>query len=321
MLEPLGLTPAAEQLYQKLLQEPDKPLGEIGKDLVLTSDALQTALDLLLELEIVEARDKPSVVVPPEVITTKLLFKQESEIAELQHRHELSQQAAKSFLTEHSLANQQGSNRSELVFGMNDIRQRIAELAAATNRTVRNFVVGGAQASSALKASQEPTLEMLNRGIESQSIYFSSTLQSKVMLTHFEFLTTHGTLVRTTPYLPVRMIIYDDEVAVLPFNMKDALASITVERSKGVLKALVDLFDKYWNDATPFGEPEPQCELDKTSTAVLRRLATGRDAGQVGEDLGLSTKSVYRIIDELEANLGANSRFTLGAAAAKAGWI
>jgi len=321
MLESLGLTTEAELLYLKMLQHPNIPLQEAAAELGITNEACKSALDLLIELDMVKCQDDAVTPVSPDVTTTILLMRQEDAITDLQSRHAYSQKAVKSFLLANKQSSRHYGSHCEQVFGMEEIRKRIAQLSAEASEHVYTFVPGEAQAPSSIKASQGPTLASLERGVISKSIYLTSALHNKAMRSHLEWLTSNGVLVRTTSYLPIRMIIADSKVAILPSDLDSALAAITVEKSAGVVKALVGLFDKYWDEATPFGEPYQHEVLDEISDGVLKRLAKGRIDNQINKDLNISLKSVRRIIDDLEIELGANNRFTLGVAAAKAGWI
>jgi len=321
MLESLGLTTDAELLYQKLLHHPNQPVEDIATELEITKDACQTALDLLIELGMVQSQDGSVVPISPDITTTILLMRQEDAISDLQNRHSQSQKAVKSFLLANKQANRSDGSNCEQVVGMEEIRNRIAQLSAEARQRIYTFVPGDTQTPSAIKASQAPTLASLKRGVESKSIYLTSAPRNRLMLSHIEWLSSHGAKVRTTPFLPIRMIIIDDKVAVLPSNLDSALAAITVEKSEGVVRALVGLFDKFWEDATPFGDPFPHEVLDETSVGVLKLLARGRTDNQISQEMHMSLKSVRRVIDDLEIVLSANNRFTLGLAAAKAGWI
>lgn len=321
MLEILGLTTDAELLYHNLLQCPDKPLQQIAAELKLTNDSIQTAFGLLMELGAIETRSGKNFPVPPERVTTNLLMRQEEEITELQRRHVHSQTAVKNYLSEREELTSHQDIFREHFFGIETVRNRISRLGNDAKTNIKTFAPGNTINLSSINSAQQTTQESLDRGVVSQTLYVTSALRNKTLHRYLEWLNGHGALVRTTPYLPIRMIIFDDKVAVLPLSLTDALAGISVEKSEGVLRALLGLFEKFWEDATPFGETKTNSELDATATGVLKLLATGRTAEQISREMSMSTKAINRIIADLEIELGANNRFTLGAAAVKAGWL
>ena len=62
-------------------------------------------------------------------------------------------------------------------------------------------------------------------------------------------------------------------------------------------------------------------ELNDQQRAVLRLLATGAKDDAIARALGVSNRTVTRVVAELTAQLGADSRFQAGVRAAKLGWI
>lgn len=61
--------------------------------------------------------------------------------------------------------------------------------------------------------------------------------------------------------------------------------------------------------------------LTEQQTAVLRLLASGAKDEAIARNLGVSVRTVTRIVAELTSELGATSRFQAGVLAARLGWL
>ncbi|MGP3965313.1 response regulator transcription factor [Nonomuraea sp. 3N208] len=61
--------------------------------------------------------------------------------------------------------------------------------------------------------------------------------------------------------------------------------------------------------------------LTEQQRAVLRLLATGAKDAAIARSMGVSTRTITRLVSELTAALGASSRFQAGVRAARLGWL
>jgi DNA-binding NarL/FixJ family response regulator len=94
-------------------------------------------------------------------------------------------------------------------------------------------------------------------------------------------------------------------------------------RSPGVIAGMIALFEQVWQQGTPFGEvsaPTPN-GLTPQEQALLRLLADGHTDESASRKLGISPRSVQRIMNMLTDRLGAASRFQAGVNAAHRKWI
>jgi DNA-binding CsgD family transcriptional regulator len=139
-----------------------------------------------------------------------------------------------------------------------------------------------------------------------------------------EWVHSLGGEVRTTPTLPLRLLIIDSEIAIMPLDPTNHDAGAVVHRSPAVVALGLALFDVYWSKATnPFEADDLANEEPLTSqeTEILRLLAGGAKDEQVARLLGISLRTARRITAGLAERVDAASRFELGVAAAKRGWV
>ena len=133
-----------------------------------------------------------------------------------------------------------------------------------------------------------------------------------------------GGEVRATPTLPMRLLIFDQEIAIMPMDPDNPTAGALIHRSPAVVSLALSLFDAYWSRAVELFAPEDRDDdtpLTPHEAEVLRLLAGGAKDEQVARLLGISLRTARRITANLSERLDAASRFELGVAAAKRGWV
>lgn len=109
----------------------------------------------------------------------------------------------------------------------------------------------------------------------------------------------------------------------MPMDPESPTAGAVIHRSPAVVAIAIALFDAYWSRATEMFDPEDRDETPLTphEAEVLRLLAGGAKDEQVARLLGISLRTARRITANLSDRLDAASRFELGVAAAKRGWV
>jgi DNA-binding NarL/FixJ family response regulator len=129
--------------------------------------------------------------------------------------------------------------------------------------------------------------------------------------------------VRTVATLPLRMLIFDRNVALIPVNPDHSEIGAVVQRGPGMVAALCALFEQTWQAANPVGTDKQPGDDGLTSQerAIITLLAQGHTDEVIARKLGVSVRTSRRITAELTARLGARSRFQAGARAVERGWI
>jgi sugar-specific transcriptional regulator TrmB len=142
--------------------------------------------------------------------------------------------------------------------------------------------------------------------------------------------TTH---IRSVATLPLAMLLIDGRLGLLESRSPRIVdgppprAHAALVRHEGVMRALNVLFGWSWTHgidvATPLTDvsPTPAEGLGRMETALLSLYAEGATDEAAARALGLSTRTVRRVAAALCGQVGARSRFELGVAAARGGWI
>ncbi|MFE2305825.1 helix-turn-helix domain-containing protein [Streptomyces sp. NPDC059411] len=319
MLQTLGLDPIAEQVYRGMLTNPQDGVPELAQRLGLQEPTLCEALDRLSAMALIRSVDHaPSGFAPlgPEAAMNLLLARQQERLA-------LCQAAAAQLIADCATSQPQSSGENESLSGIEEIRNRLAQLSDEVTSEVLTFAPGGAHPEADLRASRGPNAEMLDRGVRMRTIYLDSVRNDQATQEHVDWLSERGGQVRTTASLPVRMIIMDRRLAVLPVNTTDAHVGAVVLHGAGAVTALCALFESTWASAVPLGAV-PVRDADgrtRQEKEVVQLLAEGLTDESIAKRLGVSPRTARRIAAELMERLDGRSRFEAGVHAVQDGWL
>jgi len=210
-----------------------------------------------------------------------------------------------------------------VVVGDAAIAEMLRKLNAQTEQEVNSFVVGRKVSASRLREAQEQNNEMYARGIKSRTIYLPEVRKHIPTLNHVMWLNERGSEVRTSPNLPLQMIIADKRTAVLPLSLPSNERAIIVQRNPSVLIGLQALFDFTWRSASPLGAiiDSSGYTLTTEELSLLELLALGKSDEAIGKSIGRSERTVARKVAEIKTKLNANTRFQAGVKAAKQNWL
>jgi DNA-binding CsgD family transcriptional regulator len=129
-----------------------------------------------------------------------------------------------------------------------------------------------------------------------------------------------GERVRVRRTVPTKMILVDDRIALLAVR-SDGSQALEV-RAPDLLVLLGEWFDLMWRDpATSSPAGTATADLTAMQRTVLRQLAQGRSDKQIAQSCGVTIRTVSRHVATILAELGVETRFAAGAAAARRGWV
>ncbi|MGC7097348.1 response regulator transcription factor [Amycolatopsis lurida] len=133
-------------------------------------------------------------------------------------------------------------------------------------------------------------------------------------------LARQGVLIRTMPAVPVEALVVDGTFAILP---GEGTHDVAVLRLPSVVAAITELAERLWPVAVPFtgSDPPEAVELSVRDRELLALLCAGRTDESAAAALGVSVRTVRRMVSSLMNRLGARSRFQAGVKAADRGWL
>jgi sugar-specific transcriptional regulator TrmB len=219
----------------------------------------------------------------------------------------------------------------DVVHGAAAVGQRFVQLQAAAREEVSGFVMSEVAVVSAEDNTAEDAA--VDRGVTYRIVVEQSAVRRPGFLSAAEDAVARGELVRVAPTVPIRMIVVDRQIALVPLiSEEDGAVGGLLVHSSGLLDALLALFDKVWRDSMPLiaragllaesaGDDGIGGALDELDTKVLGLLLAGLTDEAIGGHLGLSLRTVQRRVRALMDAAGVQTRVQLGYQAAARGWV
>ncbi|HVK24225.1 MAG TPA: LuxR C-terminal-related transcriptional regulator [Actinokineospora sp.] len=128
-----------------------------------------------------------------------------------------------------------------------------------------------------------------------------------------------GADVRTVAEVPMDALVIDGATAVLTADR--SRAGVAVFRLPSVARAAVELFERIWPEAVPVGAVARDSVLTDRERELLSLLCSGSTDESAAARLGISVRTVRRMVADIMHRLGARSRFQAGVKAASRGWL
>lgn len=127
---------------------------------------------------------------------------------------------------------------------------------------------------------------------------------------------------RVQCHLPVKMLISDDRMAVIPIgSAPHFIEAAYVVHQSALLDCLIRLFEAEWQHATPVAPTKRPDNIDADTHTLLTLLASGQTETAISRALGWSSRTTQRRVQKLMSELGAVTRFQAGLAAKERGWL
>lgn len=323
---PIGLDPFGEAVYRTMLLHPELDTQGIAVRLEAGEAEVRAALDHLADLALTRptgAEDRWRAV-NPELGLATLLARQEAEAARRQQEIERSRATMAGLIAEYASVRAPSTQTGvELITDLGEVRGRLVQLASDATAEVLALAPGGPQPPQVMEASRALDQETLERGVRMRTIYQDSVRNDPATVQYARWLHGLGGAVRTTPTLPLRLILVDNATAIVPIDPEDPRKGAVLLHSPGVITALRALFEQLWDQARVLGESvqrDPQ-GLTAQERELLRLLADGLTDERAGQRLGVSLRTVRRMMADLMVRVDARSRFQAGIQVAALGWL
>ncbi|HTJ70031.1 MAG TPA: LuxR C-terminal-related transcriptional regulator [Actinospica sp.] len=326
----LGLDMVCVQVYLTMHAVPTADTVEIANRLSLEISEVVDALDELADLTLLRPGLAPSGRLRPVSIERALhtLLRQQAEQLKAQTNalSQLQSAVTELLASRPARSDSFGQVDVETITGDETIQQRLEELGMRATQSVYSLLPGGPQPREVLDAARPFDGELSERGVHVRAIYQTSIKSDRRNMEYARWLSGLGAEVRCAPVIPVRVLLIDNETAVLGHRQAPLPYEMFVIREPGILAPLIALFDISWNAAEPLDLPDAKSEETEAQPtaqelALLRLLAVGSTDEAVGKKLGVSVRTVRRIMADLMERLGASSRFEAGHKATQRGWL
>ncbi|MGZ0148968.1 helix-turn-helix transcriptional regulator [Kribbella sp. WER1] len=323
----LGVDATAERTYLTVLERPSWTAAELGERLGLDEESTHEVIRHLTALGLLARDSSGDVVRPlnPRLSLTALLAEREADLARVTRDLERSRVAAAEIAGEFA-------RRHPAPLGDSNGALDWAGSPAAAQRTIEGLlrsasgeVLVSTPATAAL-ADPIAGLRELGTGVlpVRYRILVPDAARTDPMLARrLQQLTRNGAQVRTATTVPLCAMIVDTATVALPAD-RTGRGAVSILRLAAAVGAVTELFERVWHAATPLRQPTGLGDasgLTVREREVLSLLSDGGTDASAAAQLGVSVRTVRRMVSEMMARLGAQSRFQAGLKASERGWV
>lgn len=326
MLGAFGISDEAQRVYLVLLDDPASDVDVVAGRLGLPQDEVRGMLQSLAELGLVDPdpagpeRWRP---IPPDDAFAALERRERERAAQRQRAIEDGRARLTDLVDRFVSArrNMDERGRVEDIADPAVINTRIFHLHESIRVRSRWMHVGAAPPPSAIEISSRSDLPTLDRGIDYRMIVSEASVADGPWQSYLLDLVARGAEVRTHPAPPHRLLIADEETAVIEGVEP---GSILVLNDPAMVAPLIELFDLVWQSCATLGAPRapaPEAVSQARMRQVVALMAQGYKDDAVARRSGLSLRTVRRTTAAAMAALNADSRFQAGVNAMRWGWL
>ncbi|MBX9423726.1 MULTISPECIES: helix-turn-helix domain-containing protein [Streptomyces] len=320
-------------VYQELRARPDlgfdAGFDEVADRLELSADERERCREELAFLGLTAAHGTAGtgarVVVDPDVALLRLLRRErdrlQDRLAATSRAHTAIEALAGPFLR--AGAAPCSEVEVEIVTDPQRVTRELTDL-TDTVRTAVHVMHTGSVRREDMTAELERDRSRAARGVRVRAMYSRRVGTVPEMTQHLADRAALGVELRLSPVVPMNMVLADENFALLPTDPHDPDSPTILARGPGLVRSYLALYEYCWQAASRYGEEPGENGGDGLSDqqrAALRMLASGIKDEQIARSLGVSLRTVSRLLSEVMQELGAASRFEAGVKAARLGLL
>lgn len=165
-------------------------------------------------------------------------------------------------------------------------------------------------------------LELLENGIRRRTLYDTSTRDHVPTRKAVEAIAAGGGEFGVLPFIPLRMLIFDEKLALVGRQLtRDDKAALVI-RDHSLINIFTHLFEIAWEISESFLAPEQVTSpLSSMQRSIIQGLANGLSDESIARRLNINVRTCRRHIAWMLETLRADSRFQAALKAREAGWI
>lgn len=321
-LAALGLRPIEEATYRELVARPAATTAELAAALDTSLPAADAALTSLRDLGLAARSGGRHIASSPTLALTPLVRQRRDQLRRAEQ--ELATLAARYRAT---VADRSSGDLVEVVTGVEVIRQRFEQLQLTATTEVQALVTATTLVVNSADNAAEA--DAVGRGVSYRVVVERALLEQDGGVPNATAALTAGEAVRVAERVPIKLVIADRSLAILPMaeDAADLPAAVVVHPS-GLLDALLALFDATWEHAWPLclgpdgalADQRPAGALLPLDHQVLSLLLAGLTDRAIASQLDMSMRTVQRRVQRMMELAGVRTRMQLGWHAAQAEW-
>jgi DNA-binding CsgD family transcriptional regulator len=317
-------------LYQSLRTNGPAAPAKTAATLGLTEAEAEAGWQELSDLGLIRQSGTPDMVdaVEPDTALIELLARQRASLR--RQRDELTSMvsAAESLMERYRPAVMRENAEIEVELVSRDHRRRqfLSDFCATITETASWMHPGPLPSSEVLADSLASDAALVASGIKVRAIYGQSINSAPRQRKYFSDLSATGVEVRLAPQVPFDLLMADTHSALVLSNPDDPAGPAVAIRGPALVRSYVAMYEDCWLRSVPYAPNMPNGidvdnELTEQHLTTMRLLANGLTDERIARKLGVSLRTVSRLVSEIMRCLEADSRFQAGVLAAAHGLI
>lgn len=319
-LEILGISAQEERAYRCVLAQPGATVQELAQALALTPGKTQRMFDSIEAKGLVtHSPERPRRYIPaaPDIALKALVHQRQESLQRAQ--------VVVEELREQTAVHQRGEHKQmvELITSREAERQAYEQIQLAAQDEVLGFVRPPILISR-LEASDDQE-QHVQRKMQAKGVCYRGIVDKDFLdlpgavQCAFEDMKI-GEEIRVVQRLPLKMILADHHVALIPLNPEEPDSPVLLVRSSALLESLYALFEILWERATSltfthagrlkFGDSGSR--LPEDTENILSLMAAGLNDKKSASEMGISLRTFYRRVADLMNGMDAQTRFQFG---------
>jgi len=313
----------AEELYRRILRSGPSSLApiaaELGWSLSLATEALEPLIGNRLVRETV---DGLILVEHPRPALERLLGNEEARLDTRRRELVDARAAIARFTAEHRAAgDSRGAAETKPVWEIVSSQMAVAlveHTLRSTTGLIRNSVLSLKVGPGLDEEGARMRRAALAGGREQRAIYSIEALEDPADRRWARSMADAGEQQRVSASPPSEFAIFGDEVVLAVADWRSIESDHIIVRNPMLIAAFTAIFDYAWELALPMPGVRRDIGRDRQ---LLTLLASGFKDEAIARYLGLGLRTVRRRVAKLMDDLGAETRFQLGAAAQSRGLL
>lgn len=319
-LNVLGITEAEEAAYRWLLANSAATVAELAQALSISPGKTQRLLDSIEAKGLTtQSPERPRRYIP---VSPNIALKALS----LQCQEELHRADAVIQGLQEQLSNQREGKQEqivELVTSREAMRLAHRQMIQSARREVVALSRPPmliTQFSMPSEQEQSWQREAQKKGVRFRTIVDSALLSLPNAMQFVQADIDAGEETRLIPSLPIKLVLVDQNIALIPLNLEQPDSASLLIRSSALLNLFYEHFEDLWSRAAPLSfSVLGQVEIGEADTGehqkfddLLKLMAAGANDKTIIRELGISEATLTRSVRKLKQSFDARTRFQLG---------
>ena len=315
------------EVYRYAVGHPGWTRSEASEALGLTLRRIDEAVGELSERRLLSPQAGSSdglVAVSPDVALADLVDADERAMQELKARISAQRRELSSLLPtfldarKHVLA----STSVEILEDPHLIHRVLIDYGRDVTEKVYIAQPGQGSTADVHEESVRKDLELLGNGVRRRTLYDTSTRDHVPTRKAVEAIAAGGGEFGVLPFIPLRMLIFDEKLALVGRQLSRDDKAALVIRDHSLINIFTHLFEIAWEISESFLSPQQVgSPLSAMQRSIIQGLANGLSDESIARRLDINVRTCRRHIAWMLETLRADSRFQAALKAREAGWV